>query len=188
MQQKPPEVTPKAEMRNAPRGAPQLTSAQGLGATSENAIAGTPTNTIPQNGDAVNSAPQNILHLNEDKKRTDTWFQALGRSTPFGGTKYGPIRIIPRTDRIVNTAGYNDAVALFGRTYRWAETGYDERLINRNYTSEIPIKAESPARGTVYTGTPGTEPKAELPTNRISQNSEKSTPNAKKYVCPCKCI
>lgn|GEM_PF-4418244 len=30
----------------------------------------------------------------DNKNRTDTWFQALGRSTPFGGTKYGPIRML----------------------------------------------------------------------------------------------
>ena len=48
-------------------------------------------------------ADQNILYLDEDKKRTDTWFQALGRSTPFGGTKYGPIRSIPHSGQNVNT-------------------------------------------------------------------------------------
>ncbi len=38
---------------------------------------------------------ENILYLNEDKKETDTWFQALGAQMPLlGGTKYGFIRRI----------------------------------------------------------------------------------------------
>lgn len=47
-------------------------------------------------------AEQNILYLDENKKRTDTWFQALGRSTPFGGNKYGSIRSIPHSNQNVN--------------------------------------------------------------------------------------
>ena len=35
-----------------------------------------------------------ILYLNENKKETNQWFNALGRSTPFGGTKFGLIRSI----------------------------------------------------------------------------------------------
>lgn len=35
-----------------------------------------------------------ILYLNENKKETNHWFNALGRSTPFGGTKFGLIRSI----------------------------------------------------------------------------------------------
>ena len=35
-----------------------------------------------------------ILYLNEAKKETNRWFNALGRSTPFGGTKFGLIRSI----------------------------------------------------------------------------------------------
>ena len=29
-----------------------------------------------------------LLHLEENKKETKKWFNALGRSTPFGGTKF----------------------------------------------------------------------------------------------------
>ena len=43
------------------------------------------------------------MYLDEDKKRTDAWFQALGRFTPFGGTKYDPIRSISRSGQNVNT-------------------------------------------------------------------------------------
>lgn len=35
-----------------------------------------------------------ILYLNKNKKETNHWFNALGRSTPFGGTKFGLIRSI----------------------------------------------------------------------------------------------
>lgn len=35
-----------------------------------------------------------ILYLGENKKETKTWFNALGRSTPFGGTKFGFIRSV----------------------------------------------------------------------------------------------
>lgn len=35
-----------------------------------------------------------ILYLNENKKETNNWFNALGRSTPFGGTRFGLIRSI----------------------------------------------------------------------------------------------
>ena len=36
----------------------------------------------------------NILYLGENKKETKAWFNALGRSTPFGGTKFGLIRSV----------------------------------------------------------------------------------------------
>ncbi len=35
-----------------------------------------------------------LLYLGENKKETKKWFNALGRSTPFGGTKFGLIRSI----------------------------------------------------------------------------------------------
>ena len=35
-----------------------------------------------------------ILYLGKNKKETVNWFNALGRSTPFGGTKFGLIRSI----------------------------------------------------------------------------------------------
>ena len=51
-----------------------------------------------------------ILYLNENKKETNQWFNALGRSTPFGGTKFGLIRSItfdlpgvnPKTEEFPN--------------------------------------------------------------------------------------
>ena len=35
-----------------------------------------------------------LLYLSKNKKETVAWFNALGRSTPFGGTKFGLIRSI----------------------------------------------------------------------------------------------
>ncbi len=46
---------------------------------------------------------KNILYLNEDKKRTRAWFQALGNSVPLGGTRFGFIRSIADYDELVNT-------------------------------------------------------------------------------------
>lgn len=46
-------------------------------------------------------ADDKIVYLCPDKKRTDTWFQALGRSTPVGGTKYGSIRMLSFSEDIV---------------------------------------------------------------------------------------
>lgn len=43
----------------------------------------------------------NILYLGENKKETKAWFNALGRSTPFGGTKFGLIRSVSFDDTAV---------------------------------------------------------------------------------------
>lgn len=43
----------------------------------------------------------NILYLGENKKETKAWFNALGRSTPFGGTKFGLIRSVSFADAAV---------------------------------------------------------------------------------------
>lgn len=43
----------------------------------------------------------NILYLGENKKETKAWFNALGRSTPFGGTKFGLICSIFNTHKNV---------------------------------------------------------------------------------------
>ena len=46
-------------------------------------------------------AEENIVYISEDKGRAETWFQAIGRSTPFGGTKFGSIRMLSFADRTV---------------------------------------------------------------------------------------
>ena len=43
-----------------------------------------------------------LLYLGENKKETKKWFNALGRSTPFGGTKFGLIRSIRDSDENSN--------------------------------------------------------------------------------------
>lgn len=40
----------------------------------------------------------NILYLNEDKKRTRNWFQVCDISVPLNGTKFGFIRSIAYVD------------------------------------------------------------------------------------------
>ena len=46
-----------------------------------------------------------ILYLGKNKKATKQWFNALGRSTPFGGTKFGYIRSISFDEGGVNRTG-----------------------------------------------------------------------------------
>ncbi len=46
----------------------------------------------------------NILYLAENKKETKAWFNALGRSTPFGGTKLGLIRSVSFSDAAVKAS------------------------------------------------------------------------------------
>ena len=45
-----------------------------------------------------------ILYLGNNKKETKAWFNALGRSTPFGGTKFGLIRSVSFADAAVKTS------------------------------------------------------------------------------------
>ena len=45
-----------------------------------------------------------ILYLGDNKKETKAWFNALGRSTPFGGTKFGLIRSVSFADAAVKTS------------------------------------------------------------------------------------
>ena len=58
-----------------------------------------------------------LLYLSKNKKETVAWFNALGRSTPFGGTKFGLIRSISfqaeNSNRKIKTSAVvrNDTVA-----------------------------------------------------------------------------
>ena len=55
--------------------------------------------TIHMRGDAGRLiTDDSVLYLNEDKKRTRSWFQVCGISVPLNGTKYGPIRIIAQAE------------------------------------------------------------------------------------------
>ena len=78
-----------------------------------------------------------IVNLGENKKETKKWFNALGRSTPFGGTKFGLIRSISNPVENVkpkfSLKAYSEAEKkghvksakeFFGETNNWNETGY----------------------------------------------------------------
>lgn len=75
-----------------------------------------------------------ILYLGENKKETKTWFNALGRSTPFGGTKFGFIRSVSFSGDAVKKyslepqedakANVKRAEEYFGTTYKIKEAGY----------------------------------------------------------------
>lgn len=54
-----------------------------------------------------------LLYLEENKKETKKWFNALGRSTPFGGTKFGLTRSISNVSEnvkpLVSLKAYSEA-------------------------------------------------------------------------------
>ena len=49
----------------------------------------------------------NIVYLGKNKKDTQAWFNALGRSTPFGGTKLGYIRSVTFAPPKINPSNKN---------------------------------------------------------------------------------
>ena len=82
-------------------------------------------------------ADDKLLYLGENKKEAKKWFNALGRSTPFGGTKFGLIRSISNPVENVkpkfSLKAYSEAEKkghvksakeFFGETNNWNETGY----------------------------------------------------------------
>lgn len=82
-------------------------------------------------------ADDKLLYLHKNKKETKKWFNALGRSTPFGGTKFGLIRSISNPVENVkpkfSLKAYSEAEKkghvksakeFFGETNNWNETGY----------------------------------------------------------------
>ena len=82
-------------------------------------------------------ADDKLLYLGENKKETKKWFNALGRSTPLGGTKFGLIRSISNPVENVkpkfSLKAYSEAEKkghvksakeFFGETNNWNETGY----------------------------------------------------------------
>ena len=85
----------------------------------------------------ISLSEDKLLHLEENKKETKKWFNALGRSTPFGGTKFGLIRSISNPVENVkpkfSLKAYSEAEKkghvksakeFFGETNNWNETGY----------------------------------------------------------------
>ena len=86
----------------------------------------------------ISLSEDKLLHLEENKKETKKWFNALGRSTPFGGTKFGLIRSISNVSEnvkplLVSLKAYSEAEKkdhaksakeFFGETNNWNENGY----------------------------------------------------------------
>lgn len=76
--------------------------------------------------------------MEENKKETKKWFNALGRSTPFGGTKFGLTRSISNVSEnvkplLVSLKAYSEAEKkdhaksakeFFGETNNRNESGY----------------------------------------------------------------
>lgn len=121
---------------------------------------------------AINTSE--ILYVDSNKKRIDTWLDALRLQLPAGLTKYGSIGTVTYVDRDVNgnlsfgdgsgkTAmqeafskaeertryslkDYSDAeqrdhrkkaIAFFGKTYNWNETGYLTPAGTKPHVSEL---------------------------------------------------
>ena len=51
---------------------------------------------------STNITAENILYLNPNKKRTHSWFQAMGIDVLSGGTSLGFVRRLTRKGKIVN--------------------------------------------------------------------------------------
>lgn len=76
-----------------------------------------------------------IVYLSENKEKTEEWFQALGRSTPFGGSMFGPIRKLSFSDDYVKSsdAGTIDIEETDGYSNEllFSQTVVDPDLIDR---------------------------------------------------------
>ena len=86
----------------------------------------------------ISLSEDKLLHLEENKKETKKWFNALGRSTPFGGTKFGLTRSISNVSEnvkplLVSLKAYSEAEKkdhaksakeFFGETNNRNENGY----------------------------------------------------------------
>lgn len=98
-----------------------------------------------------------ILYLGKNKKETVNWFNALGRSTPFGGTKFGLIRSIRDSGENSNRAalGETQKSSTLSETDRmkysidpgfetrydeWVLNGRPERTIRVGTTSDVIVK------------------------------------------------
>lgn len=109
------------------KGAPQLTSAQGLGATSKNAIVGTPTNRIPQNSENVN--------LGEQKNNGNplTVRDAIGRSNNYAKEMLTYFKELKQDVEGISKKRnsekfYNDAVAYIRSAYATYQLGFNPKV------------------------------------------------------------
>lgn len=84
----------------------------------------------------------NILYLGENKKETKAWFNALGRSTPFGGTKFGLIRSVSFADAAVKKYSLEPVKPIQPKNNEW-ERGSTTDEVRANHPDLWAVDAES---------------------------------------------
>lgn len=99
-----------------------------------------------------------IVYLNEDKNRTDSWFQALGRYTPFGGNNYGSIKMLsfanPKNNTSAESSQFNfseDAPSKrqsrLNRAWELYDGGYNPTEYYAENPDEFDIRTSNLLRG-----------------------------------------
>lgn len=84
----------------------------------------------------------NILYLGENKKETKAWFNALGRSTPFGGTKFGLIRSVSFADAAVKKYSLEPVKPIQPKNNEW-ERGSTTDEVRAKHPDLWAVDAES---------------------------------------------
>ena len=84
----------------------------------------------------------NILYLGENKKETKAWFNALGRSTPFGGTKFGLIRSVSFADTAVKKYSLEPVKPIQPKNGEW-ERGSTTDEVRAKHPDLWAVDAES---------------------------------------------
>lgn len=84
----------------------------------------------------------NILYLGENKKETKAWFNALGRSTPFGGTKFGLIRSVSFADAAVKKYSLEPVKPIQPKSGEW-ERGSTTDEVRAKHPDLWAVDAES---------------------------------------------
>ena len=84
----------------------------------------------------------NILYLGENKKETKAWFNALGRSTPFGGTKFGLIRSVSFADTAVKKYSLEPVKPIQPKNNEW-ERGSTTDEVRAKHPDLWAVDAES---------------------------------------------
>lgn len=84
----------------------------------------------------------NILYLGENKKETKAWFNALGRSTPFGGTKFGLIRSVSFADAAVKKYSLEPVKPIQPKNGEW-ERGSTTDEVRAKHPDLWAVDAES---------------------------------------------
>ena len=133
------------------KGAPQLTSAQGLGATSKNAIAGTPGNATADNGSQV-ASPTKSIPQNDDgvNANSETFYRggpktvrdALGRSNEYTKEMVKYFKEMKQdvegiSKKRSQEKAYNDAVAYIRSVYATYQLGANPKVWLTQFSSLI---------------------------------------------------